>query len=65
MLEKSEQQQGEDEEWSGRQGCELMFRQPGEREEREEALAAGGIDLLIVPGLAFTRQLKSFECVCA
>ena len=32
-----------------------LSRQPGESEEREEALAAGGIDLLIVPGLAFTR----------
>ena len=32
-----------------------ITRQPGESDEREEALAAGGIDLLIVPGLAFTR----------
>jgi len=32
------------------------IRQPGESDEREEALAAGGIDLLIVPGLAFTSE---------
>merc|ERR1712212_256895 len=30
------------------------IRQPGETDEREEALAVGGIDLLVVPGLAFT-----------
>ena len=33
-----------------------LYRQPGENEDREEALAGGGIDLLVVPGLAFTRQ---------
>ena len=35
-----------------------LYRQPGENEDREEALAGGGIDLLVVPGLAFTRQKK-------
>ena len=35
-----------------------LSRQPGENEDREEALAGGGIDLLVVPGLAFTRQKK-------
>jgi len=32
------------------------IRQPGESDEREEALAGEGIDLLIVPGLAFTSE---------
>ena len=37
-----------------------LHRQPGENEDREEALAGGGIDLLVVPGLAFTRQNNTF-----
>merc|ERR1712192_139276 len=32
------------------------IRQPGESDKREEALEGEGIDLLIVPGLAFTSE---------
>ena len=38
----------------------VTCRQPSEEEEREEALAAGGFDLLVVPGLAFTRQALNY-----
>ena len=34
----------------------VTARQPGEEEKRECALAAGGVDLVVVPGLAFTLQ---------
>ena len=45
---------------NGQGDVNWCVRQPGESDEREEALAGGGIDLLVVPGLAFTRQLICF-----
>ncbi|XP_006628680.2 5-formyltetrahydrofolate cyclo-ligase [Lepisosteus oculatus] len=32
------------------------IRQPGDNEEREEALATGGLDLILMPGLGFDRS---------
>ncbi|XP_044177566.1 5-formyltetrahydrofolate cyclo-ligase-like isoform X5 [Acropora millepora] len=32
------------------------IRQPAEDDEREEALISGGIDLIVVPGLGFTKH---------
>ncbi|XP_074624610.1 5-formyltetrahydrofolate cyclo-ligase-like isoform X2 [Acropora palmata] len=31
------------------------IRQPAENDEREEALLSGGLDLIVVPGLGFTK----------
>ncbi|UYV72557.1 MTHFS [Cordylochernes scorpioides] len=32
------------------------MKQPGDNDTREEALATGGLDLVLVPGLAFTKK---------
>ncbi|KAI1889720.1 hypothetical protein AGOR_G00165850 [Albula goreensis] len=32
------------------------IRQPGDNEEREEALATGGLDLILMPGLGFDKS---------
>ncbi|KAG9352274.1 hypothetical protein JZ751_020687 [Albula glossodonta] len=32
------------------------IRQPGDNEEREEALATGGLDLMLMPGLGFDKS---------
>ncbi|KAK2564909.1 5-formyltetrahydrofolate cyclo-ligase [Acropora cervicornis] len=32
------------------------IRQPAENDEREEALLSGGLDLIVVPGLGFTKH---------
>ncbi|XP_015750247.1 PREDICTED: 5-formyltetrahydrofolate cyclo-ligase-like isoform X3 [Acropora digitifera] len=32
------------------------IRQPAEDDEREEALLSGGLDLIVVPGLGFTKH---------
>ncbi|CAG7817074.1 unnamed protein product [Allacma fusca] len=32
------------------------IRQPSEKDNREEALTSGGLDLILVPGLGFTNQ---------
>jgi len=32
------------------------IRQPSEDDEREEALLSGGLDLIVVPGLGFTKH---------
>ena len=34
------------------------IKQPGDKENREEALDSGGLDIILIPGMAFTEDGK-------